>query len=407
MTSYQLRPYQQKAVDFALDRFKKNAKDPMVMVAPTGAGKTWIIAEIAKRWEGNVLVLTVSKELCQQDAEKLRLVCGEKNTGVFSASWGSKEVKPITVATIQSAYKHPELWKDFSLVIIDEVETTNLDGMLSDLVKDRTVLGLTATPYAMVGSRRGKWYTTKLWPMHKIKSKKHGWYWKPVEYIISEKELLDDGYLVPLKLYATPTQCGILRLASNGSEYEKKSVDKWAQQVLNRVKQVMVGAEKSGMVTSGIVFLPSVAACEDLEALCFQQGISARAVHHKTPASERDKIIADHKSGKLKWLLNQGVATRGFDNPMVDCLLIARPTASLTLHRQMLGRGIRTADGKTQCNVLDLTHNTERWGGLLDVTMGKQGWADTILLRGNNIAGMEVMTINLARSKKKVKKEEQ
>ena len=104
MTSYQLRPYQQKAVDFALDRFKKNAKDPMVMVAPTGAGKTWIIAEIAKRWEGNVLVLTVSKELCQQDAEKLRLVCGEKNTGVFSASWGSKEVKPIQTSGIMERF---------------------------------------------------------------------------------------------------------------------------------------------------------------------------------------------------------------------------------------------------------------------------------------------------------------
>ena len=401
---YELRPYQQKAVDFALQRFEKDTK-PMLMVAPTGSGKTWIIAEIAKRWEGKVLVLTVSKELCQQDAEKLQIVCGKDMTGIYSASWGKKEIKEITVATIQSAYKHPELWDEFSLIIVDEVEATNLDGMLGELVKGKKVIGLTATPYASVGSRRGRWYTTKLWPMHKVKSKKYGWYWQPCEYIISEKELLDEGYLSPLKIYSTPERCGILRLASNGSEYEKESIERWVSQVLFRIMQVMTGAEGKGWVSSGIVFMPSVESCESLEKICAQFNIDAKAVHHKTPAEIRDKIIADHKSGKLRWLINQGVATRGFDNPKVDCLIIARPTASLRLHRQMIGRGVRVAPGKFGCTILDLTENCKRWGGLLDVEMGKKGWEDTILLRGENISGMEVSKIDLTRNKRKENKD--
>ena len=400
--TYSLRPYQQKAVDFTLERFK-DKKAPMLMVAPTGAGKTWIIAEIAKRWEGNVLVLTVSKELCQQDADKLEIVCGKKETGIYSAAWGRKEIKPITVATIQSAYRHPELWDEFSLIIVDEVEATNLDGMLGELVKGKKVLGLTATPYASVGSRRGKWYTTKLWPMHKVKSKKYGWYWQPCEYIISEEELLKEGYLSPLKIYATPERCGVLRLSSNGAEYEKESIDKWVAQVLTRIMQVMIGAENKGWVNSGIVFMPSVESCEILEKLCQQNNINAKAVHHKTPPDTRDKIISDHKAGKLRWLINQGVATRGFDNPMVDCLVIARPTASLRLHRQMIGRGVRIAEGKYGCTVLDLTENSKRWGGLLDVKMGKKGWTDTILLRGEDISGMEVSKIDLTRNKNNIK----
>lgn len=396
---YSLRPYQQKAVDFTLERFQKD-KEPMLMVAPTGAGKTWIIAEIAKRWNGKVLVLTVSKELCQQDAEKLEIVCGKDQTGIYSASWGKKEIKDITVATIQSAYKHPELWDEFSLIVVDEVEATSLDGMLGELVKGKRVLGLTATPYASVGSRRGKWYTTKLWPMHKVKSKKYGWYWKPCEYVISEEELLKDGYLSPLKIYSTPERCGILRLASNGSEYEKESIEKWVNQILFRIMQVMAGAEGKGWVNSGIVFMPSVESCEALEKICQDFHINAKAVHNKTPANVRDKIISDHKAGKLRWLINQGIATRGFDNPQVDCLVIARPTASLRLHRQMIGRGVRVAPGKFGCTVLDLTENCKRWGGLLDVKMGKKGWADIILLRGEDISGMEVSKIDLTRSKK-------
>lgn len=397
--SYSLRPYQQKAVDFAIERLNKDDK-PLLMSLATGWGKTWLIAEIAKQWKGKVLVLTLSKELCEQDYGKAKLVVGD-GVGMYSASWNRKEVESITIATIQSAYKHPELWEDYTLIIGDEVDNLPIDGMLGELVKGKKVLGLTATPYATVGSRKGSWFTTKIWPMHKIKTKNYGWYWSPVAYADSEKKLTELGFLCPTKLYSSPTNCSILKIASNGSEYTTESIDRWAEQVYTRIIEVMIGAESHRMCKSGIVFMPSVESCEQLELLCEKVGLSAKAVHYKTKSDVRDQIIADHKSGELTWLINQGVATRGFDNPMVDCLVIARPTRSLRLHRQILGRGIRMAEGKRICNVIDLTENTKTWGGPCDVEMGKKSWEDTILLRGKDISGSEVSTINLSNVRRK------
>ena len=398
--SYNLRPYQQDLVDFALPRLRANKK-PLLVNLGTGAGKTWCLAEIAKQWGENVLVLTISKELCEQDYEKLKIVAGEELVGMYSASWGKKEIKPITVATIQSAYKHPELWVDHKLLIADECDNIPISGMLASLLKGKQLFGLTATPYATQGSKRGHWFTTKLFPLHKIKDKELGWFWQPVEFNISEKQLQEEGYLCQMKIYSGPIKCGLLRLNSNGSEYLMSSVDEWVAEVYMRILEVMVGAEENDMCKNcGIVFMPSVESCETLEKRCKVLHIDAKAISYKTTPKERDKIIEDHKNGKLKWLINQGVCVRGFDNPAVDCLIIARPTRSLRLHRQILGRGLRLCEGKTLCNVIDLTENCRAWGGPADVVMGKKGWEDTILLRGRNISGMEVSKINLTTVRK-------
>jgi len=346
------------------------------------------------------LVLTLSKELCDQDYEKLKLVAGEERVGMYSASWNKKEIKPITVATIQSAYKHPELWKQHKLIICDEVDNMPLEGMLASLIHGKLVFGLTATAYATQGSFSGTWYTTKIFPMHKIKSKKLGWFWQPVEKSISEKRLTEEGYLCPLKMYKAPMDCSMLKINSNGSEYTAESIEKWVNETFTRIVELMSGAEMHNMCKSGIVFMPSIASCEALEILCEKVGINAKAVSSKTPKKEREKIIEAHKDGSLRWLINQGIATRGFDNPQVDCLIIARPTKSLRLHRQILGRGIRLAEGKSVCTVIDLTENCKTWGGSVDVEMGKKGWQDTILLRGHDISGMEVAKINIDQFRK-------
>lgn len=369
---YRLRPYQQAVVDFAIPRLKANNK-PLQLSLGMAMGKSWVLAEIAKRWGEKTLILTLSKELCEQDYEKLKIVMDNKNVGMYSASWGKKETEFITVATIQSAYKHPELWKDYSLIIVDENDEGSVDGMLGKLIKDKHVVGLTATPFATVGSRKGRWYTTKLWPLHKIKSKDFGWYWQPCEYVLSEKDLLDMGYLTPIKIFASPIECWRLRLQSNGSEYTKESINDWVNNVLYRGLEVMVGAEKNGYCHSGIVFMPTVESCEALEKLCYVHGVSAKAIHYNTPAKERDAIVEAHKNGQLTWLINQNIATRGFDNPMVDCMVNMRATKSLRLWRQMEGRLIRLSPNKTTSYIFDLTNNSKDFGNIEDVVMGKNG----------------------------------
>lgn len=393
--TYSLRPYQQDVVDYALPRLRENKK-PLLVSLGTGSGKTWVIAETAKQWGGRVLVLTLSRELCAQDYEKLCFVAGADKVGLYSAGLGSRDhSKLITVATVQSAYRHPELWDSVSLLILDECDNISPDGMASVLVKDKRVLGLTATAYATQGSFNGRWYVTKLFPLHKIKTKDWGWFWQPVEFCVSEKQLTDEGYLAPLKMYCSPIRCSLLRINSNGSEYDMSSVDEWVAGIYDRIIEVVQGAETHGMCTSGIIFMPSVESCYELERLCDEFGIDARAVSFKTKAKERDEIINQHKAGEIKWLINQGCLTRGFDAPQVDCLVICRPTRSLRLWRQILGRGVRLCEGKTHCNVLDLTENSKTWGDMRSVVMGKNGWCDTILLNGIDISGKEVGRIKI------------
>lgn len=352
------------------------------------------------------LILTISKELCAQDFAKLSIVMENKGVGMYSASWGRKETEYITVATVQSAHKHPELWDDYDLIIADEVDASfNLDGMFGELIGNKKVIGLSATCYGTVGSRKGRWFTTKLWALHKIKSKKHGWFWKPIAWNTSENELLEAGYLCPIKYFCTPTECKLLKLTSNGSEFTVDSLNEWCNHIYKRALEVMDGAEKSGMCHSGIVFLPTVESCIALEKLCQELGKSARAVHYKTPAKERDQIIEDHKTGKLTWLINQGVCCRGFDSPRTDCIVNLRPTCSLRLHRQILGRLLRTHPDKEVGYFFDLTENLKRWGRVEDLVMGKNGWQDTILLRGKDISGMEVAKINIDNFKKQEKED--
>lgn len=398
--SYSLRPYQKKCADFVLERLA-NYKEPLLLNLSMAAGKTWVIAEIAKRSGVNTLILTISKELCEQDYEKLSIVMDGKGIGMYSASWGRKETEPVTVATIQSAYRHPELWVEYPLIIFDECDSgASLDGTLSELVKNKMVVGLSATCYGTVGSRKGRWFTTKLWAMHKIKSKTHGWFWKPVAYNISENDLYKMGYLCPIKYFCTPTECQLLKLTSNGSEFTVDSLNEWCNHIYKRALEVMVGAEKHGMCHSGLVFLPTVESCIALEKLCQEVGIDARAVHYKTPPKTRDELVQKHKDGKIRWLINQGVFVRGFDNPRVDCMVCLRPTCSLKLWRQAMGRLIRTHPDKKIAYCFDLTENTKNWGRVEDLVMGKKkvnGYEqDTILLRGKDINGMEISKINLA-----------
>lgn len=399
--SYSLRPYQQEAVDVAIKNLRKGP-DPVLMNLSMSSGKTWVVAEIAKQWGGKVLILTPTKELCEQDYAKLDIVMEGQGVGMYAASWKRKEQEHITVSIINSAYRHPELWEDYKLVIIDEVDqSSNIDGMLGTLIQGKHVLGVTGTAFGTVGSRNGAWYTTKIWPMHRIKTKTRGFYWKPICYNLSTKDLQDSGYCTPVKAYSSPTECWKLKIQSNGSEYTSDSVSNWVNSVLMRGVEVMDGAETHGMCKSGIVFMPSVEACNALEMLCNKCGLSVGVVHSKTPAKQRDDIVEKHKTGQIKWLINMNVATRGFDAPDVDCIVCMRPTNSLRLWNQMVGRGIRLSPNKTHCNLIDLTENTKRWGVPYDFSMGKDGWKDTIMLRGKDITGKQTSLINMNELRRK------
>lgn len=149
----ELRPYQQEAINKIRWSMDNLADGNDIVVLPTGAGKSVVIAHLAKEIDSDVLILQPSKEILEQNFKKLSLYVDPSEIGIYSASMNDKTIGRYTFATIQSIYKKPEDFKHFRLVIIDEchlVNPKNNWGMFTSFLKaigNPKVIGFTATPY--------------------------------------------------------------------------------------------------------------------------------------------------------------------------------------------------------------------------------------------------------------------
>jgi len=126
----QLRPYQQLAVNAILEDLKRPGNS--ICVAATGAGKSVIIAEVARQLNSKILILVPSVEILRQNFDKISLFFPREDIGIFSASANEKTIKKITLAMIQSCCKKPELFVDFDLVLVDEchnIPVRNMESM--------------------------------------------------------------------------------------------------------------------------------------------------------------------------------------------------------------------------------------------------------------------------------------
>ena len=410
-----LRKYQEVAVGY-IERHLDNYHRPFVYTIPTGGGKSLIIAEIAKRC-GKVLILTLSAELCDQDYQE----CIEQGVvaSVYSASLNSKEVGDITIATIMSAYKHPELFTHADVVLIDEADTLNPADINTTFMKliiamnkvkregggRIKVVGLTATSFRNVTrvTNKGKWYetTTYVQPLNRIPCK-GGFLWSEIVEGLTTKQAIEMGYLTPVEYYSSPIE-GKLVVNSTGADYTEESLDVWGADAISRCLSVMRGAEDKWNIKSGIVALPFIRHAEALQALCEREGLSSTIAHSKTPQKARKEAIRAFKNGEIRWLVQCGVATVGFNSPITDTLVWCRPTLSLRLWQQAVGRVMRLAEGKQVARVLDLAGTLETFGRPEDVHIGKEGGFKTTIMGGRGqISGKPLKEFRFVRNKKSV-----
>lgn len=413
-----LRPYQEVACDFIGDNLN-DYKRPFVYCLPCGAGKSLVLAEVAKRW-GNTLVLTTSKELCQQNLDEM----WEQGVAAvaYSASLKSKEVAPITVATINSAYRNPELFPQ-DLVIVDEAQTLDCSKhnsmfmkLLTQLAHARRtegrqlkIVGITATPWRNVQkvSRKGRWVssTTYIQPLNRIPMK-GGFLWSVIEEGMTTLEALENGFLTPVDYYCTPVG-GELRLNKAQTDYSDESLELWGDNALCRCLQVMRGAEEKWGAKSGIVALPQIAHAEALQGLCQAQGLSTTVVSSKTPLSAREGAIRAFKAGEIKWLIQCNIANIGFNSPITDTLVWARPTLSLNLYTQAVGRVMRLCEGKTKARVLDLAGTSRVFGRVEGVRLGTEdGFKTTIIGDGGKLSGLPLKTFKFVPERATIKANE-
>ena len=378
----ELRDYQDVACDYITKKLN-NYKRPFIYCMACGTGKSLVIAELAKR-HGNVLVLTLSAELCKQDYDEM-VEYGVKAT-VYSASMNRKEVGAITVATIGSAYKNSWLFTGVDVVVIDEVQSVNpaepksmFMKLLIAINKEKArdggrikIVGLTATAYRNVQKvTNNGWFhttTTYLQPLNRIPCGK-GFLWSSIVEGITTKEALRQGYLTPVEYFSDPTP-GKLVVNTTGAEFTEESLDEWGSGVIGRCLSVMKGAEERWNIKSGIVALPFVKHAQALKLLCDRADMSTVVVSSKTPQKARNEAIRAFKAGEIKWLIQCNIANVGFNSPITDTLVWARPTLSLNLWQQAVGRIMRRSEGKTVARVLDLVGTTETFGRVEEVHIG-------------------------------------
>jgi DNA repair protein RadD len=392
--SFNLRPYQQAASLEGVNGLRDYNKW-FYLVLATGAGKSLVIADICHKLSEPVLVLQPTKEILEQNYQKLLSYDPLIDAGIYSASKNRREIRTFTYATIGSIYKQPQNFKHFKYVIIDEchlVNPKNLDGMYKkflDAIGCQNVCGLTATPYRLqpkfTWENGKKFYTSHLKMINRI----HPFAFKDMKFKIETADLIKQGYLSPIKYFINSDEWDDLEVNTTGADFTEASLEKfWSGRGGGRLKKLAKCVELIDRTRKlNLIFCSSILQANKLQAALDLMDIKSQIVTGTTPLAERETAIENFKSKRIRHMINVGVFTTGFDVPELDSITLARPTMSLALYYQMIGRGVRLdpADPDKELHVYDIVGCVERLGRVETIRLGKEPhpkfkgfWMDTV-----------------------------
>lgn len=420
---YQLRDYQQQASDAAVSFFQTNNERNGLLVLPTGSGKSLIIANIAYRLGEPLLVLQPSREILAQNYSKLRSY-GVEDCSIYSASLKSKEISRITFATIGSIMAHVDDFDHFKYIMVDECHCINASQgqykKFFDKVK-RKIIGLTATPYRLNSAlqyldKEGKQHfrpkdeegsnrfderlikhelTMETRCVLKFLTRTRPRVFHDVVYQVDISTLLEHGYLAKVDYFdLSVVDQSRLRRNSTGMDFDDKSLsDEFAHTgfgdylygIVQRLLHPKDGTRRRGI----LVFAKYLAECEEL---C-KRLPSCAIVSGSTPSKEREEILDNFKRGCIDVLVNCSVLTTGFDYPELDTVVMARPTMSLALYYQILGRAIRPHPDKKSAWFVDLCGNIKRFGKVEDLHLTEPNPGEYIIT--GNVGGTTKQLTNL------------
>lgn len=366
--SYQLRPYQQAAIDETISWFRANENGNPIMWLPTASGKSLLVAELCRlslhgfKQQSRVLMIVPSKELAEQNLEKISSLIGQERIGVLSAAMGRKDCPTdfdVIVGTIGTVARvHPGNLGRIGLVIIDEAHLVpNKDtGMYRKLINglkqfNATLrcVGLTATPFR----GNGVWLHQGIDPL-----------FSGISTRIKMKKLLNDGFLSPLVNQGTS-----LRVGSDDFRVDSKTGDFVLQDIADSMNRAEIIAEACNEIVSlgadrkkWMVFCVTIEHAKNIQNKLIGHGIAAALVTANSSKTERESLIAGFRSGRYRCIVNVAALTTGFDVPEVDFIALLRNTQSPVLYTQIAGRGMRIANGKQNCVWSDFTDSTLRLG---------------------------------------------
>ncbi|HEX7451567.1 MAG TPA: DEAD/DEAH box helicase [Polyangiaceae bacterium] len=340
-----LRPYQREAIDAVLAARRSGVRR-MLVCLPTGAGKTVIFSELARLARRQVLVLAHREELLSQAQGKLeQALQGVHVVAIERAAERAPVDAKVLVCSIRSLHEERLAQvihgRDFGLVIYDECHHAAADDNLRvlsqlgvfDSAWSGTLLGFTATTAR--GDGKG---------LDAI--------FERIVYSRPLPDLIDDGYLSPLRGFRVSTAADLTRLSTTGFDFREDELSE-AVDIEERNALVARSIQELARDRRTIAFCVTVNharnLCRSLNAL----GVPAGIVHGALPGPERARALVDFRAGTTQVLCNVAVLTEGFDDPGVSCIAMARPTRSEGLYAQCVGRGTRLHPGKKDCLILD------------------------------------------------------
>jgi len=364
-----LRQNQTEPIDKAIRFFQEPKPRPSLVVLPTAWGKSILTAFVAKHTDDRLIVLQPSKELLEQNYTKYLNLCdGFANAGIYSASFGRKEIAQVTYATIGSIKALGAKFKQlgFTKMLIDEAHLypREADSMLGRFLQDSGithVLGITATPVKLQTNRDRDGQTFSKLVMLTSRSKKGNFY-KDIIHVGQVQEMVELGYWSPLLYEASGFDDSLLVFNSSKSEYTEESVQQ-AYDANGGTQSVVDALDAHPERRHILAFVPSVQDAIDLSARYPDSAV----VYGEMPKQERADIIARFRAGQIRVIFNVRVLTTGFDYTGIDCIVLGISTASIALYYQIIGRGTRIDPDKRDCLVCDLGGNVSRFGRVEDI----------------------------------------
>lgn len=344
-----LRDYQDEAVDHVAHALGREGKRRVVVVLPTGAGKTVVFGALAHAWlsdaMGRVLVLAHRDELITQAAAKMSLWLPRHLIGIVKAQ-RNEATSPVVVASVQTLKNDARLAGvgRFGLIVIDEAHhasaasyrhiLTELGAFTND---GPFVVGVTATPKRADGLRLDDVF-------------------EGIAYAKTYSEMVAARYLAPVesRVFDLIEHAGKPKIGADG-DY----ADGWLEGVMLRANapdKIVEAWTREAYDRPTIVFTPTVSVAKAVAEAFNAAGVAAAWVSGAMPVQDRRDALSGLAAGRIRVIANCAVLTEGFDEPSVSCIVVGRPTMNETLYIQMVGRGTRLhpESGKQACIVLDM-----------------------------------------------------
>lgn len=324
-----LRPYQIEAIE----RARASTRRSVLVVAPCGAGKTVIAAEYIRQLNARALFLAAQRELIEQTSAKLD--AAGVSHGIIMAGIAG-HAAPVQVASVQTLVRRDKPPAD--VVFIDEADLARAESyskILAEYPRAR-VVGLTGTPWRLDGKGLGELF-------------------EDVVVAATPRQLIDLGHLVEFggaRFEALDTS-GIKTTAGDFDQAELGERATGTEQGRRLVGNVVAEYIARTPGKRAACFGVNIGHSKMLAAEFTRAGVAAEHIDGSMPQTERASIFARVRSGETRVLCNFGIVTRGVDIPELEVAILARPTKSLSLFIQMVGRVMRPAPGKSHATIHD------------------------------------------------------